>query len=715
MAEWTPVDLLPGLYAGALAVLLWSALRRWYDAVPLRIAVVFSAVLLILFGPVLFGGKLLLPLDNLRGHAPFRHFPLVEPQGNVLQGDLIQLVYPSLVAARDELGVGRWPLWNRRAGAGMPLLADPQSQALQPIALVTQPLPWFRAVGVMATLRVLLALTFSFLWMRRQGLGEGPSLAGALAFSLGGFLLLWLGWPMANSAALLPVVLYSLVRCRQVGDRRDLLLLTLSFFALLLGGHPETILYVLGLSLVYLGALGGFKKPALALALAATLAAPALLPFLDYLPQTLRASRELDPPRGDLAEHWLPIAAPNAYGNSLYMDYWGLNNTNEDAAGFSGTVTLLAVLLALGARRRFAQERLFLAIAVLCLVLLSPWGPGTRRLLLPLAFSLCYLGACTLERVRLGEIRRWAVVLAAAGLGAAIAWGYLTPGRLEPLRMGWLHWQGRFLVLGTLLVIFGRGRRWTAPAIWAISALIAAELLLAHLPANPPMPQRLASFTNGPLQFLQINLKQYRVAALGRGFPANSASLFQLSDARVYNPMAPAGYLRTLEPVQSGWWGELPELAWRRKRDNFTYRQIGVKFLLTEPGVRLPLRLAFQDRDAWIYEIPRPRPTVYVAPETGRVGRSGIRLRQPGTVSSTLYQDGGWRVLLDRKPVKSGKDGPFLEIRLPAGRWRFDLIYRPRAFLLGCLIAALGLAAGVAWLVPPPTAPIVRTRSEGPG
>ncbi|HET9228359.1 MAG TPA: hypothetical protein VFR31_16915, partial [Thermoanaerobaculia bacterium] len=146
MTEWTPVDLLPGLYAGALATLLWWALRRWYDALPLRIAAVFSVVLLILFGPVLFGGKLLLPLDNLRGHAPFRHFPLVEPHGNVLQGDLIQLIYPSLAAAREDLLAGHWPLWNRKAGAGMPLLADPQSQALQPLALLTLPLPWPRAV-----------------------------------------------------------------------------------------------------------------------------------------------------------------------------------------------------------------------------------------------------------------------------------------------------------------------------------------------------------------------------------------------------------------------------------------------------------------------------------------------------------------------------------------------------------------------------------------
>lgn len=657
MTTWTPVDLLPGLYAGALAVLLWAALRRWYDAVPVRVIAVFSVVLLILFGPVLSGGKLLLPLDNVRGLAPFQRLPEVEPHGNLLQGDLILLIQPSLVAVRLHLGEGRWPLWNPWVGAGMPLLADPQSQALQPIALAALPLSWLRAAGVMATLRVVLALTFSFLWMRRQGLGEGPSLAGALAFGLGGFVILWLGWPIANSAALLPAVLYGLVRCRQEGGRRDFLLLSLATLALLLGGHPETILYALGTCLLY-----DARRLAPALVLAGAVAAPALLPFVDYLPQTLRASRELDPPRGDLAEHWLPIAAPNAYGNSRYVEYWGLTNTNEDAAGFSGTVTLLAVLLALWTGRRFPQERLFLGIAVVCLLLLSPWGPGTRRLLLPLALSLSYLGACTLERVRLGEVRRWTVVVAAVALGGVIAWGYLSQeGPLESLRIGSLHWQGRFLILGTLLLVFGK--RWTAPAA---AALIAAELLLFHLPANPPMPQRLAHLPNGPIRFLQDHLEEeQRMAALGRDFPPNLPLLHGLSDARVYNPMAPAAYLARLEPVLAGWWGEIPELRFRGEADIPIYRDLGVRYLLTAPRVRLPLALAYRDRDAWIYEIPGPR---------GRI-----------------YQDGGWYWLSKRA------------------------VYRPRAFLPGCLLAALALAAGALWLVPPPTTPASPTRSEGPG
>ncbi|HEV7518808.1 MAG TPA: hypothetical protein VGR07_21120, partial [Thermoanaerobaculia bacterium] len=47
-------------------------------------------------------------------------------------------------------------------------------------------------------------------------------------------------------------------------------------------------------------------------------------------------------------------------------------------------------------------------------------------------------------------------------------------------------------------------------------------------------------------------------------------------------------------------------------------------------------------------------------------------------------------------------DGPFLAAWLPAGEHRLDLVYRPRTFLPGCLLAALALAAAALWWVPPP-------------
>ncbi len=760
MADWSPLDLLPALWVGVLGASLASALRRWYDPVPARVLGVFALALLILLGPALCGGGILLPLDSLRGQVPFQRVEPTEPPGNTLQGDLIELVTPSLSAVRAAWSEGRWPLWNRHAGAGMPLLADPQAQALQPLVLLGYPFPLARAAGVVAALRVLLALIFGFLWMRRQGLGEGPSLAGALAFGLGGFLLLWLGWPLANSAALLPLVLYAAARCDDSGGRRDALLLALGALALLLGGHPETILYALGTVLAFL--LGRIlrrprglrwalaRRAAVAMAIAGMVAAPALLPAIEYLPKTMRAARMGEraaggTPAGDrAAQTYLPLAAPNAYGNSRFAEYWGLANTNEDAGGFVGTATLLAALLALRARRRFPQERLALGLAAVCLLLIAPLPGGSslasHRLLLPLSICLAYLGACTLERFRLGEVRWWPLLIAAAGLGALLAWGYLAhpdpadPNRLAIFRFGWLRWQLRFLGLAALLLAGTASWRkiGRSLAVAGVAAAILAELLLLHRPANPPMPRQMPLPVPGPIAFLQWKLGKdpqrgpgYRIAALGRDFPPNLATLYGLTDARIYNPMAPQAYVERLAPILAGWWGEVPELG---APGHSLYARLGVRYLLAAPDAQLPppLEKVFADADGSVWEQPAPRTRLFIDAnrQIGHIAiprsqdawlTAQIDLSRPRRLASVLYQDGGWRVLLNGEAQPPEKDpGVFLAAELPEGESQVDILYRPAGFLWGCVIAAFGLAAGVALLAPIPTAPAAPKPPGGP-
>src|SRR5215210_2684234 len=390
---------LPGLYLALLAFLLACALRRWWEPVPPRVWAVFGGLILILFGPALFLDKVLLPVDILPGVAPVEKTG-ARPEGNVLQLDLATQIIPLQAEVRREVRAGVWPLWNDLTGAGMPLLADPQSQVLQPLVLLAMPLPLPQAAGVTAGLRVLVALVFFFLLLRRQGLSEGPALFGSVAFGLGGFLLLWLNWPIGNSPPLFPLVLYALVMTDERGARRDFLLLIAAVASLLAGGHPETILYIVIVGVLFASARlrrralrerpGLLGRWALAGGIAFGLVAPTLAPAIRLLPQThrdhmveLRNERMED--RSALAgwripqerrktltgleKRFVPVFAPNAFGNSRYGVYWGDANTNEDASGFVGGAALLAALLAFApAARRLPQERLFLALAAASLV-----------------------------------------------------------------------------------------------------------------------------------------------------------------------------------------------------------------------------------------------------------------------------------------------------------------------------------------------------------
>jgi hypothetical protein len=246
---WAP---LPALYVLLLALAGAAALRRWFDPLPARVLLLFLLYVALLLAPVLAGDAVLLPVDILRIHAPYLQLAPSEPRAVFLQRDLVHQIAPWELLVKRALAEGRWPLWNAWEGAGMPLMADPQAQAFQPLVALAYPFSIWTAAGVTAAAKLLSALVFSFLLFRRQGLGEPAAAAGATAFGLSGFMLLWLGWPLATCAALLPAVLYAIARCDEVGERRDFLLLALATAALLLAGHPETLVYAAAFAALFL-------------------------------------------------------------------------------------------------------------------------------------------------------------------------------------------------------------------------------------------------------------------------------------------------------------------------------------------------------------------------------------------------------------------------------------------------------------------------------
>ena len=240
---WAP---LPALYVLLLALGGAAALRRWFDPVPGRVLLLFLLYAALLLAPVLAGDAVLLPVDILRLYTPFRNLPPSDPPAILLHRDLVHQIAPWTLLVKRALAAGRWPLWNACEGAGMPLMADPQTQPFQPLVLLAYPFSIWTAAGVTAALKLLSALVFTFLLCRRQGLSEAAAAAGATAFGLSGFVMLWLSWPIATCAVLVPPVLYAIARCDDVGGRRDALLLTVASAALVLGGHPETLTYAAG-------------------------------------------------------------------------------------------------------------------------------------------------------------------------------------------------------------------------------------------------------------------------------------------------------------------------------------------------------------------------------------------------------------------------------------------------------------------------------------
>jgi hypothetical protein len=788
----------PGLYFLGLVLALGAVLRKWYDPVPSRLLALFALLPFLLFGRALIGGEVLLPLANLRQAIPYRQLPPTDRPAVGLQGDLVRQIAPWQLEVRRALADGRWPLWNANAGAGMPLMGDPQSQSFQPLIVAGYPFDVWAGVGITGALRVFLALIFLFLFLRRLGLGEPPAALGALAFGLGGFLLLWLGWPVANSAALLPLGLYAVARADGPGGRRDTFLLYLAGLGLFLGGHPETVLYALAMIGLLL-LVRAWSRPRLlvrgaaALVLAGLTAAPVLLPAREYLPASQRSvllSIQLAPrPVSDLwADLWkpetlafwrdhaerrlLPVAVPRVYGD--HSVYRGDTNVIEDAGGFAGTLTLLLALSAMvpGARRRFPQERLAMGVLVACLLLIAqPPGfenlafrlPGIgptaihrhHRTLMLVALTASWLAACEVERWRLGESRRAVHAALAAVLAGLVAWGYLAQPHQEP--GSWMAVQLAALGLG-LALLFLRVR----PAAWLLTAVVAGELLLFHLPANPTGPRRLAWPVTPPLRFLLDHAGADRMVGLGAAvLPANFPLVYGLADVRIDNPSLPDRYAQVVAPISR------PSLTPNFHRpEQPVYALLGARYVLTRSGAVLPepLRLVFRDPSGWVWERPDALPRLFLpmrgqiftggdwrvwlggnpnfavralvqstadrdrnwrarAPRTSTIGivalepahlRARVVLKERRLLASSVFQDGNWH-LLDRREKQPVilVNGPFIGAWLQAGEREIDLIYRPRSFVIGCLLAALSLAIAAAWWVRPPSiAPVLSSNHE---
>jgi hypothetical protein len=394
-----------------------------------------------------------------------------------------------------------------------------------------------------------------------------------------------------------------------------------------------------------------------------------------------------------------------------------------------------------------------------------------------LAFALAYLASAAVERWCRGGLRPRAVVpVAGPALAALVAWGYVAhPFPRSPEVLSGLRYGSLALHLGVLAVAcallasrrLGRSR-------WAVLALMVvqgAELVSLHGPANPTAPPIAFYPPTQALEHLREAADGGRMTGVGRLLPANAPSVYGLADVRTSDPSKPWEVQRLLEPVlppdRRRGISEMVAVA-----DHPVLDLLGVGHVLAplEKPAPPPLRRVFADRTSAVWERPRPLPRLFlpesavalppgrgegadaerrawtasnpdfaarslVEPSPGRPDRwraarpAGAVLDvEPGSatrwrarallpeerlLATGIYQDGGWRVLADGRPVPAVRtNGPLVGAWLPAGEHRLDLVYRPPGFLAGCLLAALALAALAAVAVRPPAGSALRPGRE---
>lgn len=419
------------LYVVALYFAAVWLLRRWYGEFPWKVAILFYLfVLVLLFGPLALDVTDL-PENHILGMFPWAGYYKVQSRGNPETNDVMLQIVPWAHQVRQSWKNLEAPLWNDAAGGGYPLLANAQSSALALIRIVSFPLGLAESFAAEAAFKLLIALTFTYLFIRRRNPVELACVIGALSFAFSTFFLIWLHFPLASVAAFFPMFLLSLDLVLEQRTYPRILFAAVSMAMLLLHGHPETAAHSVLVGGIYVlfrlmtaqanwkARLRDVGSLVVAGVLALLLALPFLLPFLEALPYSTRY--ELI--RHQQVEHsgWrdagpilLTVLMPRYFGSVRDGTLWG-PGTSEFISGYAGiigAVGFFAVLFDAVRRRRWRDERFFWVCISVFFAAVIIDTPGVSYLLdsLPvyalaangrLRFALCwFLALCAAEVIR---------------------------------------------------------------------------------------------------------------------------------------------------------------------------------------------------------------------------------------------------------------------------------------------------------------------------
>ena len=531
-----------------------------------------------LFQESLFGGRGLVPADGVMSFPPWQETKI---PSNLLLSDQFLVFLPQHEFVHQQFQQGHFPLWNPCLDCGVPNLGSVQGALLFPINLLLLPLSPFYASGIAAFLKLVLAGWFMMLYLRQLGVSNSGAFVSGLAFSLSGYMIVWLGHPHTNSAMFLPLYFYFIERFFQAVRRRtpiwgSCLGLAITCGCTFLGGHPPTMVQmavVIGCYLLvrwWQHRREPMLRPVGFLAAAVItgflLAAPAILPFLEYdhYSSEVASSNNLHRSASSLSVKFLLFyllphgsGSPTVGWGTTFSDLGlgqGISNFNEHT-GYVGVLPLLFALCAVVQRRCFWTR--FFGISVLVYVLFIVGTPplpslfglvpvlnntSPMRLLLMVGFGLAVLAGLGWDsfwrsasiRLKYCCVAAFWIVVAAVLLGcgwvAAPHWHVLEPGAKSYLWLQLYMLAGSLVVSGLFFVPSISRPGGLAPAV--VLLWIVADLLLFAWGYNPAIPRDRYYPDTPAIEWLQQRAGHSRFIGDRSMLVPNAPEVFALRDVR---------------------------------------------------------------------------------------------------------------------------------------------------------------------------------------
>ena len=634
-------------YVGAIyAAAVWLARRAKID-LPLRVAVFFYALVFVFLYLPLTQDYVNIPVDFLKTLPPWAHMVREHSSSNGMMNDIVLQIVPWAHQVREAWRSLTPPLWNELSASGYPLLANPQSSALSPLRILALPLNLGHAMTGEGAMKILIALTFTFLFCRRRGYSELASAIGGVAFGFSTFIITWLHFPLVTAACLLPVVLYIVDLLAEEITYRRFVAAAAVWAAMLFAGHPETAAHTFFIALMYVlwivlverraNALKFLGVLALALVVAALLAAPLLGPFAEALTKSKRFQElEANPPGALVPFSDWPcfkvLLQPHFFGEMPYEPPWGPAHPESITgfAGYLGVAAWFAILANVIATRAWRSRELFFALAALLILGVIMSWPGVRevfhfvfrlaanaRIRLLIALLLAIQTAALVDLIQRGK--RLAVLIGILAASALLLYVFADTHFTNAYR----HDTAVLAMLPSIAVLLIAAIativRRNHFALMLLLVAITAELWEIHRDWNPTIPNRWMYPRTPILEKMdELHAKApatepFRIVGAGPTFFPNLNGAYGYEDIRPHDPMANGRYIGLVRHIVPSYDADDYFARWNDFETRFL-DYLNVRYVMTPWMGELPphkFALVYDGRDGRIFENRTVLPRFY--------------------------------------------------------------------------------------------------------
>ncbi len=592
------------------SIVVVAAVRRWIEPVSWRMAALLLAIVFVFIGRGVFTPGMPVPLDEVMRGYPFHGVFGVDQSKNYLTNDTVKQILPWMHAVREQMFLGRAPLWDPYLFGGYPLLGNGQSAPFSPFFLATLFVPLPKQLVAMAGLKLFVALLFGYLLIRREGASAPAALFGSLLFAFAIFNNAFLYYPMTAVTLLLPAAAYAVLLCLRRPGGAPFVLVALVVAALLAGGHPESVFHV-AVGVITLVAiewispqwdparfsLRDFVRVMCAALVGLMISAPAWVPVLEQARISLRVltlnvvnSGEAFP----VNTLWAMLN-PDGYGNPAHGNYGWIMSYTHVASVYVGLIAMVLFLPALISPRSTVRDRLLALAAIVFLLLSLNWTILARiAYAVPpfswiahdrLRFVYCLFVAIASSRV-VSRLRNWDLVIALAGAAIILPLSLYVFVKMYGQTLTAISAVG---MAGLLIFVAGALANRRSAAFLAC-ALTAIELFVFTFDYNAITDRRFYAprvpIIDAVHRFAAAaSPEPFRILGLDWMFLPNSAAQYGLEDVRGSDPMEWSDYVRFFRVA------EAKDTSIDVKRivdpNHVAIDFLNVRYLLTYPNANL--------------------------------------------------------------------------------------------------------------------------------